>query len=77
MKLMSARYQNGSISEIPRTHGFAWHVRFTAREGGKRKQKSLTFSRHYLSGLPPAFAIRLRVRFDVRTRRMKLLLSCQ
>ena len=43
MKLMNARYQNGSITRIPRSHGFAWRVRFSERIGGKRVQKSMTF----------------------------------
>jgi len=44
MKLSKARYQQGSISRIPRANGYAWRVRFSALEGGKRRQKSLTFS---------------------------------
>jgi hypothetical protein len=34
MKLMKARYQNGSIAKIPRVRGFAWRVRFSQWEGG-------------------------------------------
>jgi len=43
MKLEKSRYENGSIAKIPRAHGHASRVRFSNWEGGKRKQKSLTF----------------------------------
>jgi hypothetical protein len=44
LKLMNPLYQNGSITRIPRSHGFAWRVRFSESVGGKRVQKSTTFS---------------------------------
>jgi len=44
MKLLKSRYQQGSITRIPRANGYAWRVRFSEWNGGKRTQKSLTFS---------------------------------
>ena len=44
MRLTKARYQHRSIAKVPRAHGFAWRVRFSEFSGGKRIQKSLTFS---------------------------------
>ena len=43
IKLMKARYQQGSIRKVPRATGFAWEVRFSETVRGKRKQKSLYF----------------------------------
>ena len=43
MKATKTRYQQGSISRIQRTNGYAWRVRFSEWEGGKRRQRSLTF----------------------------------
>lgn len=44
MRLQKSRYQQGSITRIPRANGYAWRVRFSEWSGGKRTQKSLTFS---------------------------------
>jgi len=33
---MNARYQNGSISEIPSAYGDRWRIRFSEWENGKR-----------------------------------------
>ena len=44
MSLQKSRYQQGSITRIPRANGYAWRVRFSEWSGGKRTQKSLTFS---------------------------------
>jgi len=44
MRLTKARYQHGSIAKVLRALGFAWRVRFSEISGGKRIQKSLTFS---------------------------------
>jgi hypothetical protein len=44
MKLSKARYQHGSIAKIPRASGFVWRMRFSESSGGKRNQKSMTFS---------------------------------
>ena len=43
MKLLHSRYQQGSIEKVSRTYGYAWRVRFSEWERGKRKQKSITF----------------------------------
>ncbi|MGO8759931.1 MAG: tyrosine-type recombinase/integrase [Terracidiphilus sp.] len=43
MRLLKPRYQQGSITKIPRATGFVWRVRFSEWQSGKRRQKSLTF----------------------------------
>jgi hypothetical protein len=44
MKSSKARYQQGSISKLPRASGgFVWQVRFSELKQGKRHQKTLTF----------------------------------
>jgi integrase len=44
MKPSKARYQQGSISKLPRSSGgFVWKVRFSEHINGKRHQKSLIF----------------------------------
>ena|ERR1035437_734216 len=44
MKSTKSRYQQGSITRVPRAKGFVWQVRFSERVKGKRWQKCLTFS---------------------------------
>jgi hypothetical protein len=44
MESTKSRYQQGSITRIPRARGYAWRVRFSEWAGGKRIQKSITFS---------------------------------
>ena len=43
MSLSKPRYQQGSITRVPRSYGYAWKVRFSEWVGGKRHQKCLTF----------------------------------
>ncbi|MDE3201736.1 MAG: hypothetical protein KGN79_12540, partial [Acidobacteriota bacterium] len=38
-----SRYQQGSIRKVPRATGFAWEVRFSEWQNGKRHQRTLTF----------------------------------
>jgi len=44
VKLMRPHYQQGSIAKVTLDNGYAWRVRFSAWDGKKRVQKSLTFS---------------------------------
>jgi hypothetical protein len=44
MKLSKARYQQGSISKLPRASGgFVWKVRFSEHKQDKRHQRTVIF----------------------------------
>ena len=44
MKSTKSRYQQVSITRIPRARGFAWRVRYSEWASWKRIEKSFTFS---------------------------------